>query len=146
MVRERGMFRVYVCPSCGNVGYAAVDREDEESTCSLCGATLVDELGMLYAATLQEAESEMRNLVLSHSSSKSKPLPTRGAGVKRRVQMIVEVLIDMNHGRPVPVASVLRECVDAGIDLERAIRFLSVLEQEGRIRNDGVVVELEEVD
>lgn len=143
MTRERGMFRVYRCSFCKNIGYSHVETEDEASRCSLCQAIILHESGTVYAVTIQEAQSSVRELVIESQISKVKQGGNgRGIGVKKRVFNIVESLIDMNRGRAVTVENVMRECSEAGIDLGRAMKFLDSLESEGAIHNDGVAVSL----
>jgi len=137
------MFRIYRCAKCRNIGYLAVENEEETSHCSLCRAVVVHETGMGYAVTLQEAEASVRELVIESQMSKVKSGgSSRGLGLKRRVYNIVESLIDLNRGRPVSIENVMRECSEANIDLGRAMRFLDSLESEGMILNDGISVSL----
>jgi hypothetical protein len=139
--RERGMFRIYRCSVCKNIGYAHVENENETSRCSLCQTIILHESGTVYAVTLQEAEASVRELVVESQISRVKQGGNgRGLGVKRRVLNIVESLIDMNRGRAVSLEVVMRECNEAGIDMGRAIKFLEILESEGAIQNDGVTV------
>lgn len=141
MNRERGMFRVYRCSVCKNIGYAHVETEDEASRCSLCQTIILHETGIVYAVTIQEAQSSVRELVIESQISKVKQGGnSRGIGVKRRVFNIIESLIDMNRGRAVSIENVMRECSEAGIDLGRALKFMDTLESEGAIRNDGIAV------
>ncbi len=143
MNRERGMFRVYRCSLCKNIGYGHVESEDEESRCSLCQGIILHEAGTVYAVTLQEAQSSVRELVIESQISKVKQGGNgRGLGVKRRVLNIIESLIDMNRGRAVSIENVMRECSEAGIDIGRAMKFMDTLESEGMIHNDGVHISL----
>lgn len=137
MSRERGMFRVYQCPRCKNVGYAIVEQESDESRCSLCQGIILHEPGTIYAVTMQEAQSNVKELVIHSRQEKNKGGTVRSLGIKKRVYYIVEALIDLNRGRPVTIEDVLRECSDAGIDLNRAISFLDKLESEGVIIRQG---------
>ena len=135
------MFRVYRCSVCKNIGYAHVETEDEASRCSLCQKIILHETGTVYAVTIQEAQSSVRELVIESQISKVKQGGnSRGIGVKRRVFNIIESLIDMNRGRAVSIENVMRECSEAGIDLGRAMKFMDTLESEGAIRNDGIAV------
>jgi hypothetical protein len=135
------MFRVYRCSVCKNIGYAHVETEDEASRCSLCQTIILHETGIVYAVTIQEAQSSVRELVIESQISKVKQGGnSRGIGVKRRVFNIIESLIDMNRGRAVSIENVMRECSEAGIDLGRALKFMDTLESEGAIRNDGIAV------
>lgn len=143
MARERGMFRVYRCSLCKNIGYAHVESEDEASRCSLCQGIILHETGSIYAVTVQEAQTIVRELVIESQISKVKQGGNgRGLGVKRRVFNIIESLIEMNRGRAVTIEDVMRECSEAGIDLGRALKFMDTLESEGSIQNDGVTVSL----
>ena len=143
MNRVRGMFRVYRCNHCRNIGYSHVETEDEASRCSLCQGIILHEAGTLYAVTVQEAQSCVRELVIESQISKVKQGGNgRGIGIKRRVFNIIESLIDMNRGRAVSIENVMRECSEAGIDLGRAMKFMDTLESEGAICNNGVAVSL----
>ncbi|MFW9786422.1 MAG: hypothetical protein ACFFE2_07120 [Candidatus Thorarchaeota archaeon] len=143
MNRVRGMFRIYRCGSCNNIGYVHVESEDEASRCSLCQGIILDEPGTVYAVTVQEAQSSVRELVIESQVAKIRQGGNgRGFGVKRRVFNIIESLIEMNRGRAVTIEDVMRECSEAGIDLGRAMKFMDTLESEGAIRNDGVAVSL----
>lgn len=143
MSRERGMFRVYKCARCNNIGYVPLEWENEPSNCTLCGAVIVHEPGTVYAVTVQEAQESVRELVVESQLSKTRKGGLgRGLGLKRRVYNIVEALIDLNRGRPVTIENVMRECSEANIDIGRALKFLDTLESEGLIFNDGVSVSL----
>ncbi len=142
---ERGMFRVYRCRSCRHVGYDRVESEEDTTHCPLCGAAVEDDPSVVYVATLSEAEDLMRQMVLtSRSVHTARAAFPRNLGVKRRVENIIRDLIALNRGRPVSLSVVLQECSYAGIAPERAVRFMAALEAEGRIRNDGLVVEVTE--
>ena len=137
------MFRVYRCGVCKNIGYAHIEAEDETSRCSFCQAIILHEIGTVYAVTIQEAQSSVREFTIESQISKVKQGGNgRGLGVKKRVLNIVESLIDMNRGRAVSIENVMRECSEAGIDLDHATKFLNTLESEGAIHNDGVAVSL----
>jgi predicted transcriptional regulator len=128
---------------CKNIGYTHVECEDEASRCSLCQTTILHETGTVYAVTIQEAQSTVRELVIESQVSKMKKSGnSRGLGVKRRVFNIIESLIEMNRGRSVTIENVMRECSEAGIDLGRAMKYMDTLESEGTIRNDGVAISL----
>ncbi|MFW9808794.1 MAG: hypothetical protein ACFFE6_05355 [Candidatus Thorarchaeota archaeon] len=143
MSRERGMFRIYHCARCNNIGYLAVESENEVSFCSFCRAVIVHETGIVYAVTKQEAQSSVRELVIeSHLSKNRHGGNGRGLGLKRRVYNIIEALVDLNRGRPVTIENVIRECSEANIDLGRAMKFLDTLESEGMILNDGISISL----
>ncbi|MHA2210051.1 MAG: hypothetical protein ACXABV_12880 [Candidatus Thorarchaeota archaeon] len=140
MTSERGMFRVYQCPSCTNIGYVSIQTEHEESRCSLCRTLILHEPGTLYAVTVQEAQSSVRELVTESRHDVKPKSGGRGLGIKRRVYYIVEALVDLNRGRPVSIEDVMRECSDAGIDISRAMTFLDALVSEGEIVKNGAQV------
>ncbi len=118
-----------------------METEDEASRCSLCQAIILHETGTVYAVTVQEAQSSVRELVIESQITKVKQGGNgRGLGLKKRVFNIVESLIDMNRGRAVSIENVMRECNEAGIDLGRAMKFLDTLASEGAIHNDGLTV------
>jgi len=120
-----------------------VEYEEETSRCSFCQAIILHEVGTVYAVTVQEAQSCVRELIIESQMSASKQGGNgRGLGLKRRVYNIVEALIELNRGRPVTIENVMRECSEANIDLGRAMRFLDTLESEGMILNDGVAISL----
>ena len=128
---------MYQCPNCTNIGYVSVQNEQEESRCSLCRSLILNEPGTLYAVTVQEAQSSVRELV-TESRHNAKPHGgRRGLGIKKRVYYIIEALVDLNRGRPVPIEAVMRECSDAGIDISRAMTFLDSLVSEGEVVKNG---------
>jgi hypothetical protein len=91
-----------------------------------------------YAATLQEAESYVKEAVVG---SKLKPRSSgnlRTIGLKKRVFNIVEALVDMNRGSPVTLDEILHECTDAGIDTDRATDFIEALLTEGTLAGDNL--------
>lgn len=142
MNQDRGMFRVYHCSRCNNIGYSRVEREEELSVCSLCQAPIIHEKGTIYAVTRQEAQSLVHDLVLEkqHAHNRAKRADIRGLGIKKRVYNIVEALVDLKRGKPVSIEEIMRECSEAGIELGRAMKFLDTLESEGMIVNDGVYI------
>lgn len=99
---------------------------------------------MIYAVTVQEAEENVQELAQIIEVQSRVGRISRGRGIKRRVQDIITTLVEMNHGRPVLFSSVLQECIDAGIEVSRAVHFITLLESEGRISSDGIVVEIKE--
>ncbi|MBD3406875.1 MAG: hypothetical protein GF411_12230 [Candidatus Lokiarchaeota archaeon] len=131
MKMERGMFRIYRCPQCNNIGYARVESEDDLSACSLCRGIILHEQGTLYAPTVQESVGIVRELVILSKDEREPLRSPRGRGLRKRILQIVSSLTELNRGRPVKLKEILQECVDADIDLERALSFLEVLEQEG---------------
>ncbi len=136
LAKERGMFRIYQCPRCRNIGFAQVESEECVSRCSLCQGPIVHMPAMQYAATIQEAESYVKEAV---AGSKLKPRSAgslRTIGLKKRVFNIIEALVDMNRGFPVTLDEVLRECTDAGIDTDRATDFIEALLTEGTLSGD----------
>lgn len=134
--KERGMFRIYECPRCRNVGSAQVESEECISRCSLCQATIVHTSATQYAATIQEAESYVKEVVAGFKLKTRSSGSLRTIGLKKRVFNIVEALVDMNKGRPVAIDEVLRECTDAGIDSDRASGFVEDLLGEGALTGD----------
>jgi hypothetical protein len=137
------MFRIYRCARCHNIGYLAVESEEDASKCSLCRAVIVHESGTVYAVTIQEAQASVREFIIASQMTKSSQGGNgRGLGLKRRIYNIVEALIDLNRGHPVTIENVMRECSEANIDLGRAMRFLDNLESEGMIQNDGIKISL----
>ena len=144
MSQDRGMFRIYRCMKCNNIGYSQVESEDQASRCSLCQALVLHEAGTVYTETRQEAQVAVRELALeSRLARKSSQSGTiRGLGIKRRVYNIIESIIDLRRGKPASIEDIMRECSEAGIDLGRAMKFLDTLESEGLIVNDGLSIQL----
>ncbi len=140
----RGMFRIYKCPSCGAIAYIRVENEQEISICGLCRGPILDEPGILYSATINQAEDIVAEMVLHDMLENKASTPTSGLGVRRRVLNIVECLVELNKGRPVNIDSVLNECVGAKIKTERGLHFLDVLEEQGLVMVDGGCVSLRE--
>ena len=145
MSSDRGMFRIYRCSRCNNIGYSQVESEDDTSHCSLCQTLVLHEKGTVYTVTRQEAMAAVKELAVEAQLSKTteKGSSTRGLGIKRRVFNIVESLIDLRRGKPATIEEVMRECSEAGIDLGRAMRFLDTLENEGLISNDGISISIQ---
>ncbi|TFG28961.1 hypothetical protein EU528_10425 [Candidatus Thorarchaeota archaeon] len=145
MSKDRGMFRIYRCARCNNIGYSQVESEEETSNCSLCQTLVLHEKGMTYAVTRQEAMATVREFALEGQLARAseKSNASRGVGVKRRVFNIVESLIDLRRGKPASIEEVMRECSEAGIDLGRAMKFLDTLENEGLISNDGISISIQ---
>ncbi len=144
MNQDRGMFRIYRCIKCNNIGYSQVESEQDTSRCSLCQTLVLHEPGTVYAVTRQEAQAAVRELALeSHIAKKTSQTGNiRGLGVKRRVYNIIESIIELKRGKPASIEDVMRECSEAGIDLGRAMKFLDALESEGLIVNDGLSIQL----
>ena len=142
---DRGMFRIYRCARCNNIGYSKVESEAEISNCSLCHTLVLHERGTIYAVTRQEAIASVREL--AHEAQVARAAgnssSSRGLGIKRRVFNIVDSLIDLRRGKPATIEDILRECSEAGIDLGRAMKFLDTLENEGLIANDGVSISIQ---
>lgn len=145
MSKDRGMFRIYRCARCNNIGYSQVESEDEVSNCSLCQTLVLHEKGTIYTVTRQEAVAAVREFALEGQLAKAAETrsSSRGIGVKRRVFNIVESLIDLRRGKPATIEEVMRECSEAGIDLGRAMKFLDTLENEGLISNDGISISIQ---
>jgi hypothetical protein len=143
--KDRGMFRIYRCIRCNNIGYSQVEGEEETSNCSLCQTIVLHEKGTVYAVTRQEAMAAVRELALEGQLAKAagKSSSSRGIGLKRRVFNIVESLIDLRRGKPATIEEVMRECSEAGIDLGRAMKFLDTLENEGLISNNGISISIQ---
>jgi len=143
--KDRGMFRIYRCARCNNIGYCQVESEDETSHCSLCQTLVLHEKGTVYAVTRQEAIAAVREFALEGQLAKTAEISSssRGIGVKRRVFNIVESLIDLRRGKPASIEAIMRECSEAGIDLGRAMKFLDTLENEGLISNDGISISIQ---
>ena len=139
-----GMFRIYKCPSCGAIAYTRVENEQQSSTCGLCRGPILDEPGILYSATINQAEDLVAEMVLHNVLENKASTLTSGLGVRRRVFNIVECLVGLNKGRPVNIDSVLEECVGAKIKIERGLHFLNVLEEQGLVIVDGGHVNLSE--
>lgn len=135
MNKSRGMIRIYRCSRCHNVGYSRIRSQTDDSTCSLCSATILHSPSTVYVETLEEAQKQMKAIVLR--SSLEKPGPKRGLGVKKRVLNIVLSLVETNRGRPVSTEQVMQECTDAKIADDKAASFLEQLEDEGLLIRDG---------
>ena len=145
MSKDRGMFRIYRCARCNNIGYSQVESEDETSNCSLCQTLVLHEKGTIYTVTRQEAIATVREFALDGQLAKTAETSgsSRGIGIKRRVFNIVESLIDLRRGKPASIEEIMRECSEAGIDLGRAMKFLDTLENEGLISNDGISISIQ---
>jgi len=143
--KDRGMFRIYRCIRCNNIGYSRVESEEETSNCSLCQTLVLHEKGTVYAVTRHEAMAAVRELALEGQLAKAagKSSSSRGIGLKRRVFNIVESVIDLRRGKPATIEEVMRECSEAGIDLGRAMKFLDTLENEGLISNNGISISIQ---
>ncbi|MCK4483440.1 MAG: hypothetical protein KAU89_01350 [Candidatus Thorarchaeota archaeon] len=139
-----GMFRIYKCPSCGAIAYIKVENEQETSTCGLCRGPILDEPGILYSATINQAEDLVAEMVLRNMLENKVSAPTSGLGVRRRVLSIIACLVELNRGRSVSIEDVLQECVGAKIKTERGLHFLDVLEGQGLVIIDGGHVSLGE--
>ena len=132
MREVRGLLRIYKCDNCQNAGIEEVESEDEVSTCSLCDCEIIHQDGMSYAEKRDDAMDLLRELVMFSRKPSTKGV-RRGIGVRKRVYYIVESIVELNRGRPASTKSVLQECEDAKIPIERAKHFLGVLEQEGLV-------------
>lgn len=130
-MKTRGMFRIYQCSRCKNIGFVPVENEEAEAHCSLCKGMILHERGTLYAATIDEAREIMTDLAVSSRLESKKGGSTRGIGLKKRVLNIVEAIVEINRGRPASLEQVMRECSEAGIDLGRASHFVNQLKSEG---------------
>lgn len=137
MTSRAQMFRVFNCPRCGYTGYRKVRSEDEGSSCNLCAQTIEHSPEWEYVDSVEDAVSAMQQMVWKKPKT-PKPKSRHGIGVKKRVLYMVSDLSDLNRGKGVNRKRVLQECKAANIDVEKAKRFLSQLEEEGLIINiDG---------
>lgn len=127
-------FRVYRCRSCGNVGSDRITDRETDSHCSLCDMVISDEPGMAYVSNVEEAHR--RAGMLAEIARTEIPKVSMGLGLRRRVLDMVNSLVDMNRGWPVPLDRVIAECADAGISRERAMHFLNILRDEDLITHD----------
>jgi hypothetical protein len=91
---------------------------------------------MQYAATVQEAESYVRESVVGSKLRPRSSGSSRTIGLKKRVFNIIEALVDMNKGRSVGLDEILHECTDAGIDTNRAMDFIQALLTESALAED----------
>jgi len=139
---ERRLLRVYRCPRCRNVGYAPVENFQDSSVCSLCQAKIPHSSSTRYAATVEEAESMIRELVVDSTQRSLPGGDPRSYGVRKRVLNIVEALVDTNRGRPVSIMRILQECSDAGIDEDKASAFIDAMLSDGCLVNDGSEITL----
>lgn len=131
-------FRVYRCPSCGNVGSDRITDREVDSQCSLCDIVISDEPGMVYVSSAEEAHRKA--VMLTTMARTEIPKTSMGLGLRRRVLDMVIGLEEMNRGWPVPLERVITECTDAGISRDRAIHFLDKLRTEELITlEDGSV-------
>lgn len=131
-------FRVYRCPSCGNVGSDRITDRDVDSLCSLCDTVISDLPGMVYVSSADEVH---RKAVMLVSMARTEiPKTSMGLGLRKRILDMVIGLEEMNRGWPVPLEQIITECTDAGIPRDRAIHFLDKLRTEELITlNDGSV-------
>ncbi len=145
MRKNRGMFRIYRCARCNNIGYCHIESKDETSNCSFCQTLVLHEKGIVYVITRHEAIAAVRKLALETQSAKAvgKGSSSRGLGIKRRVFNIIDSLIDLRRGKPATIEDIMRECSEAGIDLGRAMKFLDTMENEGLIANDGISISIQ---
>ncbi len=127
MTENRGRIRVYQCSNCTNIGYIFIQSEHDELSCSLCKTLLPSSPTAIITDTVEEAEKHMRELVFLSQQKKEPIQVTRGAGIRKRVLRIVDALVDLNRGRDVTIDAILQECIDAGIDREKAYSFLDSL-------------------
>jgi hypothetical protein len=137
MIQDGGLYRVYRCLRCKNLGIVQVKSREDESRCSLCNAVILDDPRCSYRDTEDSARDALSDLVLSTRLAASRKVTSRGIGTKRRVLNIVEALVDSSRGRPAKFADILRECDDAGIASDRAEHFLTVLKEEGLVKDEG---------
>lgn len=132
-------YTVYECPSCRHIDYVQGPRANHIQ-CGFCGQTVDSSMFRASVESEEAASSSVTTLVSKRLLSERRIRPKRGLGVRRRVLDIVSSQIDLNRGRATTIRAVLSESVDAGIDSEKALKFLERLDQEGivRIQNDRV--------
>ena len=144
MTSREQMYRVFKCPHCGYTGYATVHSEDEDSKCNLCSKRINHSPDWLYVDSVEGALLAIQRIVWrkpTMHSSKSR----HGLGVKKRVLNIVSDLNESNLGKGVSRDRVLQECEDAGIETDKAVRFLDQLEEEELVVSiDGILKTVEE--
>ncbi len=119
----------YECLKCKNRG---CKKEGSNMRCSLCGTNL-DSENILFHAPDEKTARSMLVKAIAKSTSKSRGKIQRGLGTRRRVLNIVHCLVDLRRGRPVSKSKILEECVDAGIDSEKALHHLSLLLDSGEV-------------
>ena len=132
MTSREQTFRVFRCPHCGYTGFRQVSDQEDDSTCNLCSKTVSHTSEMRYVTSSEDARKAMQEIVFS-SQMHDPPKSRHGLGVKRRVLYMVSDLSDLNRGRGVSRRRVLDECQEANIDLDKAKRFLSQLQEECQI-------------
>jgi predicted transcriptional regulator len=98
---------------------------------------------MSHVNNVDDALAAVQKLVMrSPQSPMSKA--RHGLGVRRRVLNIVSDLSDLNRGGGVSRERVLEECSEAKIDLDKAEKYLTQLEDEGLISEmDGQLAPVE---
>lgn len=131
MNSKKQTIRVFRCPHCNYTGYRAVNNEEDDSTCNICSNVIEPSLETKHVTTVEDARITVQRMVLMTQRSRSKS--RHGLGVKKRVLNMVSDLSDLNRGRGVSRRRILDECQEVNIDLDKAERFLSQLEEEGQI-------------
>lgn len=132
MTSREQTFRVFRCPHCGYTGYKPVSNQEDDSRCNLCSKTISPTPEMVYVTSAEDARKAMQEIVFKSQ----KPAMTKsrhGLGVKKRVLNMVSDLSDLNQEKGVSRRRVLEECREVNIDLDKAKRFLTQLEEEGQI-------------
>lgn len=144
MTSREQIYRVFKCPHCGYTGYTTVHSEDEDSKCNLCSRVIEHSTDWQYVDSVEGALLAIQRIVWRKPTtlrSKSR----HGLGVKKRVLNIVSDLSDLNRGKGVSRDRVLQECEEAGIEIDKAARFLEQLEDEELIVSiDGILKAMEE--
>jgi len=124
--------RVFRCPHCGYTGYRQVTSQEDDTKCNLCSKTISHTSEMRYVTSPEDARKAMQEIVFN-SQTHTTTKPRHGLGVKKRVLYMVSDLSDLNNGNGVSRRRVLEECKEVDINLDKARRFLSQLQDEGQI-------------
>ena len=131
---------VYECQECGNIGRKRIEGKHESLKCSLCQANLVNNEGIAHKNTEDEARDHLRVLANRKRMRRKSSVSRTGLGVRKRLINIIDSLVQLNKGRGVTEDEIMRECMDAGIDQERATEFLnSLLNDRVAINHDGII-------
>jgi len=139
--------RVYRCPHCGYTGYRPVHGKEEDSACNLCSGTVSPKPSMKYVRTVKDATRAVQQMLLKQRSTEVSTKSRHGLGVRRRVFNVISDLSDLNRGRGVSRKSVMEECREAQMDLDKVRRFIRQLVEAGHVNEtDGVLIPVEEDD
>ncbi|MCK5150619.1 MAG: hypothetical protein KAQ65_02210 [Candidatus Thorarchaeota archaeon] len=131
------MYRIYKCNKCNYSGIVEVSNEDEISSCGFCHNIIRHDDNFLYSHDDEEAEVLLIQFISQSQLKKKKHTVVRGIGIKRRLILIIESIIENNRGHPAKWQQVMSECSDAGIDPDRASHFVDVLKREGVLTEQG---------